>query len=160
MPTDNNMISNPHVHQLTSKLSKKVRMYEYNFVKNKCMIQVKIRAHNKYCYNVSVSEKAQNHSTSKSWFSQNDFFTEKSHFINGRLCFLQTQVFMLIIGLESCLLTYYDGTHSMQSEQVMQCLISPNLFRWRNKLITPYIAWGWVHFQLIFIFWWTVSIMH
>ncbi len=32
------------------------------------------------------------------------------------------RIFMLIIGLESCLLTYYDGTHSMQSEQMMSML--------------------------------------
>ncbi len=39
--------------------------------------------------------------------------------------------------------------------QVIKCKIYPNLFWWRNTF-TSWMAWGWVLYQEIFIFGWTI----
>ncbi len=58
----------------------------------------------------------------------------------------------------SCLDSHSDGTHSLQrihwwANDVMLFL----QIWWRNKLIYILDGWGWVHFQQIFIFGWTIS---
>ncbi len=60
----------------------------------------------------------------------------------------------------SCLDSHSDGTHSLQS---IHCWASDVMLHFsksvpmkKKKSSTSWLAWGWEHFQLIFIFGWTI----
>ncbi len=88
------------------------------------------------------------------------------------ISFLQTcSVFlhkMLIDGLESCgllviflsavctlILTAPIHSRGSTCEQGMECFLQ---IWWRNKLIYIWMTWGWVNYQQVFIFGWTISL--
>ncbi len=92
----------------------------------------------------------------------------------SRFCLVQTRSFslhkMLIDSLDpcgllvdycdvfiSCLDSHSDGTHSLQRIHWWAKSEFPNLFPWINKFINILMAW--VHFQQIFIFGWTISLI-
>ncbi len=93
------------------------------------------------------------------------------------ICFLQTCSFsllkMLTDGLEwcgllvdycdvfiSCLDSHSDGTHSLKS---IHCRDSDAMLHFsksdeETNSSTSWMAWGWVHFQHIFIFSWAIPL--
>ncbi len=61
----------------------------------------------------------------------------------------------------SCLGSHSDGTHSLQK---IHCWDSDAMLHFsksdeETNSSTYWMAWGWVYFQLIFIFGWTITLM-
>ncbi len=61
----------------------------------------------------------------------------------------------------SCLDSHSDGTHSLQR---IHCWASDDMLHFSTSdeetySSTSWMAWGWVHFQLIFIFAWTIPLI-
>ncbi len=69
--------------------------------------------------------------------------------------FLSALWTLVLSAVRILILTAPIHCRGSTGEQVMECYISPNLYRWRNKLI--YIG-GWVNCQQIFIFGWTIPL--